>query len=136
MDWTTMALEPLFTDNVPFFFSRYRVYVTVGTYVMFDNGNGLSVGRILQITGDQVVVNIFVSKKELAHPNVIVAGPMTDESVKHMTELFQTSKRKTIVSSDVTDISFVFKGYTRHYIWRCDNRCLPRSCECLCDMLP
>jgi hypothetical protein len=109
MDWTTMALEPLFTDNVPFFFSRYRVYVTVGTYVMFDNGNGLSVGRILQITGDQVVVNIFVSKKELDHPNVIVAGPMTDESVKHMTELFQTSRRKTIFSSDVTDLSFVFK---------------------------
>eukprot|EP00978_Attheya_sp_CCMP212_P004727 scaffold10364_cov61-Attheya_sp.AAC.3 len=66
-----MALEPFFTNNVPFFLSQYR--------------------------------------KELAHPNVIVAGPMTDESVKYMTELFQTSKRETIGSSDVTDISFVFK---------------------------
>eukprot|EP00978_Attheya_sp_CCMP212_P018262 scaffold49697_cov62-Attheya_sp.AAC.2 len=109
IDRTTMAIEPLFNNNAPIYLSLYQVYMMIGTYVFFDSGDGLAVSCILQIMGDQVIVNQFVMKKELANPNLIVAGPITDESVQYMTELFQTSKHETIVSSDVTDISFVFK---------------------------
>eukprot|EP00978_Attheya_sp_CCMP212_P032532 scaffold127501_cov28-Attheya_sp.AAC.1 len=57
----------------------------------------------------QIVVNCFVSRTQLADPSMIVAGRVTKESCKYMTELFQTSKRVSIGSSDVVDLAFVFK---------------------------
>jgi hypothetical protein len=80
----TMTLEPLFVNNTLFYLSQYRVYVLIGAYVMFNSGDAIVVRRILDIIGDQVVVNQFVTKKKLPCPNLIVAAPMADESVRYM----------------------------------------------------
>jgi hypothetical protein len=82
----------------------------VGTYVGYDSGESSYVGRILEVTSSQqIVVNCFVNRTQLADPSLIVAGRVTNESCKYMTELFQTSERVSIGSSDVIDLAFVFK---------------------------
>eukprot|EP00978_Attheya_sp_CCMP212_P017751 scaffold47783_cov53-Attheya_sp.AAC.5 len=84
---TTMALEPLFSNDPPLYLARYRVYVTVGTYVVYFSGESSYVGRILEVTrSQQIVVNCFIEHRtQLAHPNLIVAGRVTKESCKYCT---------------------------------------------------
>eukprot|EP00978_Attheya_sp_CCMP212_P044772 scaffold321948_cov38-Attheya_sp.AAC.1 len=105
-----MALEPLFNNDPPLCLAQYHVYVTVGTYGVYDSGESSYVGRILEVTSSQqIVMNCFVNRTQLADPSLIVAGRVTKESCKYMTELYQTSKRVSIGSSDVIGLAFVFK---------------------------
>eukprot|EP00978_Attheya_sp_CCMP212_P030833 scaffold114707_cov31-Attheya_sp.AAC.1 len=76
---------------------------------MYHRGSSSYVGRILEVRGPQVVVNRFVRRQELSNPELIVAGQITSESCRYMTEVFQTSETDLVGSSDVSDISFVFK---------------------------
>ena len=105
-----MSLEPVFSNShQPFYFARYRAHVTIGTYVKYHSGSSSYVGRILEVRGPQIVVNRFVRRQKLSHPELIVAGSITSESCRYMTEVFQTSGMDLVGSSDVSDISFVFK---------------------------
>mmetsp|Transcript_24393 Transcript_24393/g.44112 ORF Transcript_24393/g.44112 Transcript_24393/m.44112 type:complete len:435 (-) Transcript_24393:20-1324(-) len=109
----TLDLEPAFEDNTLCYIARYHVHVSVGTFVLFDHGESVSLGRILEVVeqsdGRQIVVNPFVKRSELAHPGVIVAGPSMHESCHYMQERIQSFTRQSIMSKDVTDIAFVFK---------------------------
>ena len=105
-----MSLQPVFSNShQPFYFARYRAHVTIGTYVKYHSGSSSYVGRILEVRGPQIVVNRFVRRQKLSHPELIVAGSITSESCRYMTEVFQTSGMDLVGSSDVSDISFVFK---------------------------
>eukprot|EP00978_Attheya_sp_CCMP212_P024313 scaffold76207_cov32-Attheya_sp.AAC.2 len=97
-----MSLEPVFSNShQPFYFARYRAYVTIGTYFMYHNSSSSYVGRIvLEVRGPQIVVNRFVHRQELLHPELIVAGHITSESCRYMTEVFQTSETDLVGSSD------------------------------------
>jgi hypothetical protein len=112
-DVAAPRLEPIFERHQPFYFGRYRAYLTVGSYVIYDNHVETSnVGRIIEVRGSsQIVLNRFDYQKDLANPDLIVAGRITEESCRYMTEVFQTSETVLIGSGDVLDIAFVFKEH-------------------------
>jgi hypothetical protein len=110
--------------------------VTVGVY--FVDQTSYYVGCILEVLSNshqEIIVNCFVNQAQLANPSLIVAGPIiTKESCKYMTELFQTSERVLIASSDdVTDMAFVFK---KEALIEADGtECLQRSIKCICLLI-
>lgn len=103
-------LEPRFNDVRVCYVARYRTHVPVGTFILFDNGASVSVGRILEIESERsIIINRFLKRSELAGQGAQLAAPPVDERCHYIQERFQTLNRESVRISDVTDIAFVFK---------------------------
>jgi hypothetical protein len=103
----TMALEPSFMDLTMHHIVHYRAHLPVGTFVLIKDEPG--VWRIVKFCDELIVVNEFSTLSSM--PELIRRSIRTNNDVatRHMTEVAQTAKLRTIEPDKVEDIAFVFK---------------------------